>query len=277
MMTLRSEATGPRRSDLLAGCSKLGILSDIHIGVHDEDAVKVVVECMEAEGVDGLIANGDIHDCGPVSRHAGKAKRAALENGQLLEEAASGRWIVDWFRTRPTAYIPGNHEDWINDLALETNTVGTLTVASALGLPEGPDFVVFPHGSQLRFGSLVVEHGDLLFPRGGGPANLARAILAKYPSQTTIAGHFHRDDFSCHTTPDHAGIARTHAAHTLGHLSDPRAHKEYAGRDPNWQQGAGIVRLWRDGGRIRFTVDHLMVHRDRYDRPVLEYAGRVYR
>lgn len=257
---------------------KIAILNDVHIGIHDEDAVKVLIECFEREGVDFVVANGDIHDCGPVSRHAGKAALARLESGQLAEEAASGRWIVDWMATRPCIYGTGNHEDWINDLAISTGTVGTLTVSRALGLPEAPGFVVAPHGYQIRFGSLVIEHGDCIFSRGGsGPANLARGIFTRFPGQTSLVGHFHRQDAAWFTSFDSAGIARSHAAFCVGHLSKIDAHIAYAGRAPNWQQGGAIVETWRDGVNKRFTVHLLEIHRDRNNRPILQFNGRLYR
>jgi hypothetical protein len=252
-------------------------MNDVHIGIHDEDAVKCAIELFEAAGVTGVIANGDIHDCGPVSRHPSKRARAQLDIGQLREEAASGRWIVDWLTTRHCIYGTGNHEAWIDTVALETGTVGTLTVAAALGLPVGPDFQVLPNGYQVRIGSLVLEHGNWTLGSSRGGANLAATVLRRFPNQTTIVGHYHHADFAVHTTPDHDGIRRSHAAYALGHLSLPEAHAEYAGRNPNWQQGVAIVQLYEVDGRQRFTVHPIEIHRDRYNRPFAEYGGRVYR
>lgn len=257
--------------------TRLGIFGDLHIGCHDDPACRTTIECFEGAGVLGVIANGDIHDCAPVSRHKSKAARARVDIGQLQDEAATGRWIVDWLQTRPCIYGEGNHEDWINDLALESGTVGTTTVASALNLPEGPNFVVLPQGYQIRIGSLVVEHGDAALGRSLGSRHLAAGILAKYPNQTTVVNHFHREDFSVHTTADPSGVGRTHAAYSLGHLSDPTAHAEYAGRLPNWQQGAAIVDLWVADGKQRFTVSLVHVHRDRRNRPMINFEGKVYR
>lgn len=255
------------------------MVGDIHIGIHDEPALRALVECFEREGVDFVVANGDIHDCAAISRHAGKAALARLESGQLAEEIAGGEWFRRWLQTRPSIYGEGNHEDWINDVALATGTVGTLTVGRALGLPEATGlFTVAPHGYQIRAGSLVIEHGDVIFPRSGsGPANLARGILQRFPGQTTIVGHFHRQDAAWSTHFDARGIARSHAAFALGHVSLVNAHTEYAGRAPNWQQGAAIVDLWEADGKRRFTVHQIEVHRDRRNRPIFEFNGHVYR
>lgn len=256
---------------------KIAVFGDVHIGIHDEAAMRVLIECFEREGCDLIIANGDIHDCGPVSRHPVKAKLAALETGQLAEEAASGRWIVDWMATRPCIYGEGNHEDWINQLAVNTNTVGTLTVASALGLPTGPEFIVLPHGYQIRWGSLVLEHGDVLFPRSSGGTHLAASILRRFPNQTTVVNHFHHGDYSVHTTDDAYGRACSHACYALGHVSLKEKHQDYAGRAPNWQQGGAIIRTYHVDGKARFTVYPIEVHRDRRGRPVFEFNGHIYR
>lgn len=255
----------------------MAVWGDLHIGIHDEQAIRLMIECFERESVELVLANGDIHDCGPVSRHPVKARQALIDNGQIAEEAASGRWIIDWMDTRETIYGPGNHEDWINDLARNTGTIGTTTVGSVLGLP--PSFQVLDHGYQVRIGSLVVEHGDVVFGNGSkGGVHLAAAVLRKYPAQTTIVNHFHHMDYAVNTTDDHLGNRRSHAAFCLGHLSMGDAHQEYAGRSPNWQQGAAIVSFWHTPGEpVRYTVQLIEVHRDRRNRPVFEFNGHIYR
>jgi len=257
--------------------NKVAVFGDVHIGVHDEAAIKCLVELFEQEGVDTIIANGDIHDCAAVSPHLGKSRRAAMETGQLAEEAASGRWLIDWMTTRDCIYGPGNHEDWINDVALATNTVGTLTVARALGLPTSPTFRILPHGYQIRIGSLVVEHGDVTLGRSTGGQHLAANILRRYPNQTTLVNHFHHMDYSVNTTDDSDGIRRSHAAYCLGHLSDPSAHKEYAGRSPNWQQGGALIQTYQIDGKTRYNIHMLEVHRDRRGRPFCQFGNRIYR
>src|ERR1700747_2251197 len=80
---------------------KIAVISDVHIGIHDNPALRTLVECFEGEGVDFVVANGDIHDCACISRHPGKAAIARIQNGQLAEEIESGKWFINWLRTRP--------------------------------------------------------------------------------------------------------------------------------------------------------------------------------
>lgn len=263
------------RADCPAG-TKIGVFNDLHIGIHDRRAADIAIEIFEYAGVDVVIANGDIHDCGPVAPHLGKQRRAAMSNGQLIEEAACGREYIDWLLTRRMAiYGTGNHEDWINDVALATNTVGTTTVRSALGIPTGIE--VIPHGYQIRLGSLVIEHGDIAIGRSSGGVNLAQTILRRYPDQNTVVGHFHIDAYAVRTGPDAQGVLRSYAAHGIGHLSDPGAHAEYAGRCPNWQQSVAIIEVWYDGLKPRFSIEHVEIHRTRRGLPVASYRGRIIR
>lgn len=253
----------------------IAVFNDIHIGIQDDPALKLCIELCESIGVDEVLANGDIADCAAVSPHKSKKARALATTGQLQEEIASGRYFLDWLSTRPSIFGVGNHEDWINDAALETGMVGTLTVRSALDI--SPFVEVLPHGYQIRIGSLVIEHGDLLLGRGSGGTNVAQSILGKYPDQSTVAGHFHRESVATRTSPDSGGIMRSRCAVSLGHLSHVHKHTEYAGRAPNWQQGMGIIRVYSVDGKPRFTITPVAIHRDRYNRPFAEYGGKVYR
>jgi hypothetical protein len=257
--------------------SVLAIFNDVHLGIEDTPALKVAAGVAEGAGATHFIVNGDGADCGCISPHHGKKKRSQYEHGTLEEEIAPGRWFLDWIAGsgRKSILGTGNHEDWINDLALETGMVGTTTVRSALNID--PRTEVLEHGYQIRLGSLVIEHGDLLLGRSSGGPTTASRILAKYPDQSTICGHFHIESSSFRTSFDAGGILRTRGAYTLGHLSDPAKHWEYASRAPNWQQGLGIVEVFYIDGKPRYDVTQVGIHRDRYNRPYATYRGKVYR
>lgn len=258
--------------------SKIGLIHDVHVPHHDERALHAVIECMEYEGVTHLIPDGDIYDCGPASRHEAKKKRAVLDEGCLKESVAAGQWLTDWMRTRPCYLVYGNHEGWVeNYIAMSPELRGQST-ASLLGIPEdGDGWRVLPNLSRIRIGSLVVEHGNGLFPSGNGGVNPAGKIRVMRPDQSTYIGHLHRKFYSCWTTPDENGIPRTREVRGGGHLSLTESHEDYMGTDPNWQQSFGIIRTWSDGGKQRFTIDQPEIHRDRRGRPVFEYNGRKYR
>lgn len=254
---------------------RMGVFGDSHIGIEDKPAMNLMVEIMDAEGCTGVFANGDAVNCGTVSPHPENRKLREHNISQLKEEVDYGREYLNWMAGFPLAlYGEGNHENWINRVAVETNTVGSLSVRSALDIPAKIE--VLQHGYQVRAGSLVIEHGDIVLGRGSGGANLARTILSKYPDQTTLVNHFHRDGVAIRTSPDVNGVLRSHAAHTLGHMSLPDAHTEYAGRMPDWQQSFALIDFYLVDRKIRFNISHVLIHRDRRNRPYAYHNGKLY-
>lgn len=253
------------------------VYGDSHYGAHDAPANDLMVECADREGVKLIVANGDIFNCATVSHHKETRERAVAQYGNLAGERAEGAKYLNWLSSRGgrVIYGVGNHEDWINDVALYSGLGSTLSVRTALSIPSSVE--VLPHGYQLRIGPLAIEHGDIILGRSTGSQNLARTILRRYPHQTTVVNHFHREDYAVSTSPDSHGILRSHACFTLGHMSDPTAHFQYAGRTPDWQQGFAMVRFWYEGERLRFTVTPVHIHRTRYGQPIFEYNGHVYR
>lgn len=257
--------------------SLIAVLSDIHIPIHDEDAVKLVIECCEKAGVTHVILNGDIADCGPASRHPDKQKRAVLDEGCLRESVAAGLWIFDWARTRPCWYIFGNHEAWVENYIKKSPELKGTRTTTLLGLwDDGCGWEVLPNLGKVALGNRMWEHGNAILPKGNGGTNPAYKIRQKVPDFTTSIGHLHTSFRSFWTSPDAEGIPRTRGAHGNGHLSIPEEHEDYSPYS-NWQQSFELTRVWYDGKRIRWTTDQPEIHRDRYNRPVLEYQGKVYR
>lgn len=265
------------REDVPDG-SLIAVFSDIHIPYQDERALDLAIECCEALGVTHTIANGDIGDCGPASRHPEKKKRAVLDEGCLKESIAAGITYYDWLRTRPCILVRGNHEAWVEDCIETSPELKGSTPESLMGLWEdGDGWEVLPSMSRVTLGNRCWEHGDAIFPSGNGGANPLARIKALVPDRTTSIGHLHRMGTAFWTTPDEDGIPRTRGAYMNGHLSIPEAHEEYAGTYTNWQQSFELTRVYYDGSRPRFTTHQVEIHRDRYGKPIFEYGGRVYR
>lgn len=256
--------------------SLLCVFGDLHIGEHDKAAANLMVEAADREGANVVIGNGDIVNCGTVSRHPGLKARATAKYGDLATETDSGREYLNWLASRGGKSIlgVGNHEDWINDVALYSGLGNTLSVRTALSIPDSVE--VLPQGYQIRIGSLAIEHGDIILGRSTGGPNLARNILRRYPNQTTVVNHFHQEGMAIDTMPDSRGVLSSHAAHAIGHLSLPDAHQEYAGRTPNWQQGFAFIRVFYIDDKPRYTIYHVQIHRNRRNRPYCEFNGHIY-
>lgn len=260
--------------------SIIAVFSDVHIPHHDDAAIRLAIECCEAVGVTHTIANGDILDCGPSSRHEGKRRRAVLDEGCLRESIAAGYWILEWLRTRPCIFTFGNHERWVEDTIAQSPELKGTPATQLMGIPDdGCGWEVLPNKSRVRLGSRCWEHGDGIFPSGSGGQSPGNRIRSLAPDQTTSIGHLHRKFAAFWSSPDENGIARTRGAYGNGHLSNPEAHEDYAGSAAylNWQQSFELTRVWYDGDRPRFTTDQPEIHRDRRGRPIFEYQGKVYR
>lgn len=256
----------------------IAVLSDIHIPHHDEQAVRLAIDCCEDAGATHVILNGDIADCGPASRHKGKRKKAILNEGTLRASVAKGRWIYDWARTRPCVLVEGNHEAWVFEAIEASPEMHGSSTTSLMGLPsDGAGWAVLPSQSRVRLGSRCWEHGNALFPQGNGGQNPGNSIKGKAPDQTTSIGHLHRVFATFWTSQDTDGVDRTRGAFGNGHLSLPESHEDYMGTYTNWQQSFEITRVWFDGGKPRFTTDQPQIHRDRYGKPTFEYGGKVYK
>jgi hypothetical protein len=255
--------------------STLAFWSDIHGGIHDDPALRVAVSVAEAAGVTHNIFGGDILDCGVSSRHDEKRSRALLDYSSLAAEAETLRWFINWGVTRPTRWIVGNHEDWLVQRLLSEPSTSHLDWWTVLNLPSTMKYL--PRFSMIRLGSLVMEHGDGLFPRGNGGRYPASRVLDMLPDQSTVIGHLHHSDSAVRTSLDEAGIARLRRAEVNGHLSIVEKHTSYAGRHPNWQQRFILIRVWWLEGRPRYTIIPVDIHRTRRGAPIAEFEGRIYR
>lgn len=251
--------------------------SDVHIPIHHPAACKLMVEAAESVGVTHNVAGGDILDLHCLSKHDKDADRV-LEQGTLLEEAEPGRWLLDWYATRPCYYVLGNHEGrldrFINEnLALYGSQAGVL--GELVGLDTSIE--VLPVGSELRLGNLAMFHGDAEFKKSTGGKYPAQKLLDMCPDQSSICGHLHRMNEARRTTKDEQGIRRTRKANTMGHMSIEEKHFGYVSKHPNWQMGFAFIRVWWEGDRPRWTVYPIEVLFDRRNRPYFEFNGVVHR
>jgi hypothetical protein len=251
--------------------------SDIHIPIHHDAGCRLMVECAEKNGVTRVVAGGDILDMNCLSKHAKESKRT-VEHATILEEVEPGRWLLNWFASKGADFILGNHEDRLKRFVDENPAFhGSLAsnFAKVCELPAGLN--VIPQGGEVRLGNLSLVHGDAEFKNGSGGQHPAAKLLSMAPDQSTICGHLHRMAQACRTTRDEDGIPRTRRAWTMGHMSIEEMHYGYVSKNPNWQVGFGLIRVFWEGDRPRFTVYPVEILFDRYNRPYCEFAGRIHR
>jgi len=252
--------------------------SDVHIPVHAKRECSLMIECAEREGVTHNVPGGDILDLHCLSTHDKEPDRI-LEHGTLLKEVEPGRWLLDWFASRPCYWLEGNHETRLtryiakNGLPLHGSMAGQLP--TLIGAPQSIEWI--PDSVELRLGNLVLSHGHKEFGKSTGGAHPAAKLLQMYPDQSTIVGHLHRLLSARRTSRDEDGIRRTRAAFVMPHMSVEESHYSYVPKSPNWQVGFGLIRVFWEGSRPRFNVTQIEILYDRNNRPYFEHNGKVYR
>jgi len=169
--------------------ARLGIISDLHVPVHDVHATQIALRTLRDRGIDTLVINGDLMDMYALSRHGRDARTYGLEY-----EMSMGRNVLTAIRKYlgdavAIHYVEGNHEIWwkryLRNARIEMDMARTL--AEALGL-SSLGIQYHDQGMGLRCGKLSIIHGHEL---GGSGLYVARQKLMK--AKTNIVfGHHHR-------------------------------------------------------------------------------------
>lgn len=256
--------------------SRILWVSDVHIPIHNEAALRLMVECAEQSGVTHVVAGGDIFDFNCLSQHDKEAYRT-VEHATLLEEVEPGRWFMDWLASKRSIIILGNHEGRLNRF-VDRNPAFHGSVmsnfAQLVNLPRGIEVV--PQGGSVRLGNLSMRHMDAEFKNSGGGKYPAQRVLDMYPDESNIGGHCHRKSVARRTTRDEDGIKRTRCVWMMGHMSNEDDHLGYMSPSPNWQTGFGFVDVYWVDGRPRWTVTQVEVLFDSRNRPYFQFERRVY-
>ena len=177
------------------GCRKLGVIGDLHIPYHDEDAIETACDKMEAEEVDSILINGDLLDFYQLSFHEKDPRKVHFKN-----EIESGKQFFEYLRSRfpgiPIYFIPGNHENrferYLRIKASELLDMDEFRLDVILHVAEYK-IEYIPFRTKLVFGDFLIEHGDKI-PGAGGVVP-ARTALMKLKTNCII-NHFHKSSQS---------------------------------------------------------------------------------
>lgn len=172
---------------------KTAILSDIHIGVHDKQALVGALIYLKKERCDNIILNGDIIDSSSISKHPKNANTPKYLSEVELTKTFLSSIRADYPNAR-IIFKEGNHDDrlgrYIQENANELE--GLISLSEILGLKEKG--IEFCESTQImRANDIYVIHGHEL--KIGGGINPARSLLLK-SFESTIMGHVHRTSFS---------------------------------------------------------------------------------
>ena len=177
------------------GCKKLGVIGDLHIPYHDEDAIETACDKMEAEEVDSILINGDLLDFYQLSFHEKDPRKVHFKN-----EIESGKQFFEYIRSRfpgiPIYFIPGNHENrferYLRIKASELLDMDEFRLDVILHVAEYK-IEYIPFRTKVVFGDFLIEHGDKI-PGAGGVVP-ARTALMRLKTNCII-NHFHKSSQS---------------------------------------------------------------------------------
>jgi predicted phosphodiesterase len=234
----------------IAGPRRILILSDVHVPVHDVDAVQAAVEYGKAHAADTVLLNGDIVDFARASDH-----RPTPDLPEMREERRVAvewlRWLREQFPEARIVYRAGNHEERLEAYAYTRapaiwdealHSIEAYLQTESLGI----EFVKFRR--RIDLGKLRTYHGHEL-PKGiASPVSAAKRLYDRMKT-TGLCGHFHRTSRYVATDSEH----RLVVCHTTGSLCG--LTPMYA-RVNDWNHGFAFVELQADGN---FLVDNLLV------------------
>lgn len=202
--------------------TKFIALFDAHVGfeklpgqvrpsaLHDPKALAAVWKFASDFKPDRIILGGDALDCGPVSHHNRKSP-GKVEGLRLKQDFDLCReLIIDPAealvgRNGQLDYLPGNHEDWLQDIADETPGLeGLLDIREGLHL--GKKWTVHEYGDIVPLSRhLILIHGDQI---SGGGEQKAKAAVIQYERSVRF-GHFHTHQVYTKTSAIDIELPRT--------------------------------------------------------------------
>lgn len=180
---------------------RVGILSDVHIPYHDEQALAAAVTYLRKRRPDVLLLNGDFADFYTISRYTKNPKKRNFKREvKLLRHGLE--WLRSQFKSARIVYKLGNHDErwdhWLWNHAPEISDLPQVRLPAILGAKKhGIEFV--GDGRPVMAGKLAIFHGHELAGGPFVPAMPARSAFLR-TTASVMVGHHHRT--STHTQPN---------------------------------------------------------------------------
>jgi predicted phosphodiesterase len=180
---------------------RVGILSDVHIPYHDEQALAAAVAYLRKRRPDVLLLNGDFADFYTISRYTKNPKKRNFKREvKLLREGLA--WLRSQFASSRIIYKLGNHDErydhWLYNHAVEICDLPNTRLPAILGAKKhGIEFV--GDKRPVMAGKLAVFHGHELTSGPFIPAMPSRSAFLR-TTASVMVGHHHRT--STHTQPN---------------------------------------------------------------------------
>lgn len=235
------------------GCSRIGIISDIHVPYHSEQAWEAAMAKLQTNECDGILINGDFCDFYRISRY--EKDPEARSFGDELRICVEGlQYVRDCFPKARIVFKLGNHEErfdvFIWQRAPELYSVEACRIHELLKLSTMSIECVSDQRPVL-LGKLPVLHGHELQKGIAAPVNPARGAFLR-SLHTLAVGHSHRT--STHVEPDMFG--KEVAVWSIGCLSAP--NPDY-NRFAKSNHGFAFVSIGADG---EFDFENYRISKD---------------
>lgn len=168
---------------------KTAVLCDIHLGVHDKQAIVAALNYIRREKVDTIILNGDTIDGARISRHPKTANQPKfLEELELAKSFLKG--LRADFGNARILFKLGNHEDRLHDyLMKQADELAGLVDFKRLLELENLGIELVETTAFMKHPGTYIVHGHEMKISGG--VNPARSLLLK-AFDNTLMGHVHK-------------------------------------------------------------------------------------
>ena len=176
---------------------KVGFMTDIHLGHHDEKAILSAIEYLKNKNIDILILGGDIVDFESISYWKNIEKYSLKEELEMIQNFLS--WIRNEFPKTQIFYIEANHElrmqRYILTYAKEFIDLDVLKIPSLFKLYKFDITYVSnlellnKYRQPFKVGHLAFLHGHEI-KVSGNVVNVARTLFLK-TFTNILFGHFH--------------------------------------------------------------------------------------
>ena len=232
--------------------TKVGIMGDLHIPFHAEDAIAATLDYFKQKEVDAILINGDLVDFYQLSRWSkDPAERPFSHEVRMTVEFLT--YLRDAFPDANIYWKMGNHEDryenFLRTNAKELIGLEDFEMSSIFDL-DYLNIKLVGSRQKMKIGKLNVVHGHEFGQSIFSPVNPARGLFLRAKA-SCITNHHHQS--SHHAENDINGNPT--GCWSIGCLCDLRPdYRPFA--FTKWNHGAAVVAVSENGN---FHVDSINI------------------
>lgn len=231
-------------------CTRILLLSDIHVPYHNIEAITKAIQYGKEKKVNAIVFNGDTIDFHGLSRYEKDPRKR-----RFSEEMELARQLLNVFRKEfdgvPFYFKLGNHEEryesYLRTKAPELLGTAEFTLDTLLKFGE-LGCTLIQDKRIIKAGKLNILHGHEFGNSTFSPVNPARGFYMRAKA-SVICGHNHQT--SEHSENNLEGkVVSTWSTGCLCEM-----HPQYMPIN-KWNHGFAFVEVFEDGG---FEVDNLKI------------------